>query len=119
MVQTAPHHNKKSVSPVNIELRVFMLLVRGVSGVGSLNLAKYIINILFMKIYCCSKKENSLAFFAADEGGNRFSACWSNYGSRIDCFAWGNHTVPTGGGDLGKMPLDYNAKYTQRFSGTS
>jgi serine protease len=44
-------------------------------------------------------------------------AAFSNYGSRLDCFAWGDSVTSCGYGNLsGKLPTDY---YTNTFSGTS
>lgn len=44
-------------------------------------------------------------------------ANFSNYGSRIDCFAWGDSVTTCGYGDLaGSVPEDL---YTSSFSGTS
>lgn len=44
-------------------------------------------------------------------------ALFSNYGSRLDCFAWGEAVTSCGYGDLaGKVVTDY---YTNTFSGTS
>jgi hypothetical protein len=43
---------------------------------------------------------------------------WSNYGSRIDCYAWGENIVTTGYGDLYRG-TDDNSAYTNTFGGTS
>src|SRR5829696_1784867 len=42
----------------------------------------------------------------------------SNYGSRINCFAWGEHITTAGFGDIDPLAGD-NAKYTDFFDGTS
>lgn len=39
----------------------------------------------------------------------------SNYGSRIDCYGWGQHIVTTGDGDSGTSTM----AYTKKFGGTS
>ena len=43
---------------------------------------------------------------------------WSNYGSRIDCFAWGENVTSCGYGDLDAGTGD-NSTYTNTFQGTS
>lgn len=44
----------------------------------------------------------------------------SNYGSRIDCYAWNNNVVSTGYcGDLDDGGGDVNKAYTKTFNGTS
>jgi hypothetical protein len=43
---------------------------------------------------------------------------WSNYGSRIDCFAWGENVTSCGYGDLDAGTGD-NSTYTDTFQGTS
>jgi len=43
---------------------------------------------------------------------------YSNYGSRIDCFAWGQNVVSCGYGDLDAGTGD-NSTYTDTFQGTS
>jgi len=47
---------------------------------------------------------------------NRWAS--SNYGSRIDCFAWGQNVVSCGYGDLDAGTGD-NSTYTDTFGGTS
>ncbi len=47
---------------------------------------------------------------------------FSNYGKRVDAFAYGENVTTTGYGDLhgkGKGGVDLNMLYTKRFSGTS
>lgn len=43
---------------------------------------------------------------------------WSNYGSRIDCYGWGENIVTCGYGDLDPGAGD-NSTYTDTFGGTS
>ena len=43
---------------------------------------------------------------------------WSNYGSRVDCFAWGENVTSCGYGDLDAGSGD-NSTYTNTFQGTS
>jgi len=45
----------------------------------------------------------------------------SNYGTRIDCYAWGEGVVTTSttNGELGSSPDDPKSKYTNSFRGTS
>lgn len=43
----------------------------------------------------------------------------SNYGVRVDCFAWGEDIVTAGYGDRLGEELDDNHKYTYSFGGTS
>lgn len=45
---------------------------------------------------------------------NRWS--WSNHGSRVDCYAWGDSIVSAGFGDLAGKG---SHSYTQQFNGTS
>lgn len=42
----------------------------------------------------------------------------SNFGSRVDCYAWGENIVTAGYGDLSAVAGD-NTTYTNKFSGTS
>jgi serine protease len=44
---------------------------------------------------------------------------WSNYGSRIDCFAWGENVTTTGYGDLDNGGGNADRYYTNTFQGTS
>ena len=46
-------------------------------------------------------------------------APFSNYGSRIDCFAWGDSVTSCGYGDLSDPGAAAEAYYTNTFSGTS
>jgi len=49
---------------------------------------------------------------------NRMS--WSNFGSRVDCYAWGQNIVTTGyGGLAGNTTATRNDDYTSTFGGTS
>ena len=43
---------------------------------------------------------------------------FANYGSRVDCYAWGDHVATTGGYGLGP-PAGKNRSYTDSFEGTS
>jgi subtilisin family serine protease len=45
--------------------------------------------------------------------------CFSCFGSRVDCFAWGRYVVTCGGGDLDQGGGDPNRKYRRAFNGTS
>ncbi len=44
---------------------------------------------------------------------------FANYGSRIDCYAWGQNVYSAGYGDLPPATSDVNRKYTKKFGGTS
>jgi hypothetical protein len=44
---------------------------------------------------------------------------FSNFGSRVDCFAWGENVVSCGYGDLDAGDGDCNRSYTDSFCGTS
>lgn len=44
---------------------------------------------------------------------------WSNYGSRVDCFAWGENVTTCGGGDLDNGGGNPDKIYTAVFQGTS
>jgi serine protease len=44
---------------------------------------------------------------------------YSNYGSRIDCFAWGENVTSTGYGDLDDGGGNADLEYTNTFQGTS
>jgi serine protease len=44
---------------------------------------------------------------------------WSNYGSRIDCFGWGEDVTSCGYGDLDNGGGDADKWYTDTFGGTS
>jgi serine protease len=46
-------------------------------------------------------------------------ASFSNYGSRIDCYAWGENITTTGYGDLDNGNGNDNRTYTKQFGGTS
>ena len=43
----------------------------------------------------------------------------SNFGSRVDCYAWGEGIVSAGFGDLSHVAGDDNTTYTATFGGTS
>jgi serine protease len=43
----------------------------------------------------------------------------SNFGSRLDCYAWGENVVTCGKGNLAGGPGHPNANYTHTFGGTS
>ena len=43
----------------------------------------------------------------------------SNFGSRIDCYAWGSNVTTSGGNDLDDGGGDQNRTYTSLFGGTS
>jgi len=46
-------------------------------------------------------------------------ANFSNFGSRVDCYAWGENVVTAGYGDLDNGGGDNNKTYTSGFNGTS
>ena len=46
-------------------------------------------------------------------------ANFSNFGSRVDCYAWGENVVTAGYGDLDNGGGDKNKVYTAAFNGTS
>jgi hypothetical protein len=54
----------------------------------------------------------------ARQGGHRRAAS-TGYGSRIDCYAWGEKVVTTGFGDFGPEAQGANQQYTAMFGGTS
>lgn len=64
-----------------------------------------------------------------DSGATMVGACisavphdrwqYSNYGSRIDCFAWGENVTTTGYGNLSNGGGNPDAYYTNTFQGTS
>lgn len=57
---------------------------------------------------------------AADTGGNVVPACYTNYGSRVNYYAWGDNVVTTGGvGDLTPATSNRDHFYTNTFNGTS
>jgi subtilisin family serine protease len=74
---------------------------------------------LYQGLFSRDHRDSKAIMVGADEGGNRAPACWTNYGSRVDFFSWGNNIVTTGKGDLPFEPFDRHKKYTQSFSGTS
>ena len=53
----------------------------------------------------------------ASQGGHRRIG-YASYGSRIDCYAWGESVVTAGGGDFGPVAGD-DRSYTDSFGGTS
>ncbi|QQR87307.1 MAG: S8 family serine peptidase [Flavobacteriales bacterium] len=55
---------------------------------------------------------------AGESAGAHQRSSFSCYGSRIDCFAWGDSVVTAGYGDLDAGTGD-NSSYTDAFSGTS
>lgn len=50
--------------------------------------------------------------------GGHLRLDFAGYGSRVDCYAWGEKVVTAGGGDLGQAG-DPDREYTSSFSGTS
>ncbi len=55
------------------------------------------------------------ANLAAQDGHRRLG--YAGYGSRINCYAWGEEVVTAGWGDF--APADDDRTYTRRFGGTS
>ncbi|HEX2540430.1 MAG TPA: S8 family serine peptidase [Caldimonas sp.] len=55
---------------------------------------------------------------AAESSGAHKRSSFSNFGSRIDCYAWGDSIVAAGYGDL-DGDGSTSASYTSRFGGTS
>ena len=53
----------------------------------------------------------------ASAGGHRRIG-FANYGSRIDCYAWGEKVVTAGGGDFGRI-AGADRRFTASFGGTS
>jgi hypothetical protein len=51
-------------------------------------------------------------------GGHRRVA-YTGYGSRVDCYAWGENVVTTGGGDFGPEAQRPSRKFTAMFGGSS
>lgn len=56
---------------------------------------------------------------ASDPKDSHNRCSFSNFGSRLDCFAWGRHVVTSGYGDLSHGGGDMNKTYTSTFNGTS
>lgn len=56
---------------------------------------------------------------AAESATPHDRATFSNFGSRIDCYGWGEDVVTCGYGDLDAGGGNIDRSYTQSFSGTS
>ncbi|MDX1395168.1 MAG: S8 family peptidase [Gemmatimonadota bacterium] len=56
---------------------------------------------------------------AAESDNTHDRAGFSNYGNRVDCYAWGEDVVTCGYGDLDDGGGDDDRSYTDTFSGTS
>ncbi len=56
---------------------------------------------------------------AAESDDTHDRASFSNYGSRVDCYAWGENVVTCGYGDLDDGAGNDNRTYTDTFGGTS
>ena len=54
----------------------------------------------------------------ASQGGHRRVA-YTSYGSRIDCYAWGEKVVTAGGGNFGPVARAARRQFTSSFGGTS
>ena len=74
---------------------------------------------VYQRLFDRSRRDSRAIMVGADEGGNGIPACWTNYGTRIDFFGWGQNIVSSGYGDLPSMPSNLHQKYTSFFSGTS
>jgi serine protease len=54
----------------------------------------------------------------ASQGGHRRIG-YAGYGSRIDCYAWGEKVVTAGGGNFGPVARAADRQFTDGFGGTS
>ena len=69
-------------------------------------------------IYDLSNRDSGALIIGASET-DRDPACFTNYGSRIDAFAWGESIYSAGYGDLFDGGDDTRQYYTSDFGGTS
>jgi hypothetical protein len=69
------------------------------------------------------RDSGSIMVAAATSTVPHYPTCWTNYGSRVNSYAWGENVTTTGYGDLlfGPQPwiVDPNQVYTDTFGGTS
>jgi hypothetical protein len=65
-------------------------------------------------------RDSGAIMVGAGESALPHNRCWfSNYGGRIDCYAWGENIVTCGYGDLDDGGGDDDEAYTDTFGGTS
>ncbi|HEX5754554.1 MAG TPA: S8 family peptidase [Archangium sp.] len=64
-----------------------------------------------------SMRDSGAIFVAAGTADTHAPMCWTNHGSRVDVYAWGEKVVTLGYGDLSSAGED--RWYTGTFSGTS
>lgn len=87
------------------------IIVVEAAGNGRVNLDALLYNRLFDK----NIRDSKAIMVGADEGGNGIAACWTNYGSRIDFFAWGANIVTTGYGSFPIRQKECHKEYTNTF----
>lgn len=91
------------------------IIVIEAAGNGQMNLDDKIYNKRFNRKF----RNSGAIMVAADQGGNGVPACFTNYGSRIDFYSWGENVTTTGYGDLPNEERNLHRKYTGTFGGTS
>ena len=86
------------------------------AGNGSMNLDSSIYASRFQRSF---RDSGAIIVGASTSGVPHEGKCWTNYGSRVDVYAWGENIVTTGDGDLFNNPGDDCQDYTNTFGGTS
>lgn len=66
-----------------------------------------------------SVRDSGAILVGAGTSWDRTPHCWSNAGSRVDVFAWGDSVTTTGYGDVRAGGDDSKQFYTNGFAGTS
>ena len=100
------------------------IVVVAAAGNGRQDLDKYVSpsgkNVLNRNLPGEFRDSGAILVGASDAGPDHNRHQQSNYGSRIDCFAWGSRVTTTGhNGSLSSGGGDPNAYYTKSFNGTS
>jgi len=102
--------------PGEVEIAVFdaifaarsKLVIVEAAGNGTLNGGRNVNDEI-------NKDSGAIMVAAATSAHPHQKIVQSNFGSRVDCFAWGENITTTGDGDIGDSPT----AYTDTFDGTS
>jgi serine protease len=76
-------------------------------------------NPLYEQRFDRQVRNSGALMVGADEDGNGSPACFTNYGTRLDFFGWGEGVITTGYGDLQHGDINHDYDYTESFAGTS
>jgi serine protease len=90
------------------------IIVVEAAGNGQMNLD----DTIYQNVFDPSQHNSGAIMVAADGAGDGIPACFTNYGRRINFFAWGDGVISSGYGDL-YNPGNHNRLYTATFGGTS